>query len=130
MGKNRSKNAYFSLALLNIRKIINAESPCVSRIFGTLWQGHKDSNSGHAVLETAALPTELYPFICYAGYYIIPKLICQAFYYPFLTFMRTTILSKGLDFLVFLCYTTLSKNFNATTENSNRNTFSQRASAW
>ncbi len=25
------------------------------------WQGHKDSNSGHAVLETAALPTELYP---------------------------------------------------------------------
>ena len=28
-----------------------------------LWQGHKDSNSGHAVLETAALPTELYPYI-------------------------------------------------------------------
>ena len=25
------------------------------------WQGHKGSNSGHAVLETAALPTELYP---------------------------------------------------------------------
>ena len=31
-----------------------------TRIF---WQGHKDSNSGHAVLETAALPTELYPYI-------------------------------------------------------------------
>ena len=31
--------------------------------FGGLlfWQGHKGSNSGHAVLETAALPTELYP---------------------------------------------------------------------
>ena len=28
-----------------------------------LWQGHKDSNSGHAVLETAALPAELYPYI-------------------------------------------------------------------
>ena len=28
-----------------------------------LWQGHKGSNSGHAVLETAALPTELYPCI-------------------------------------------------------------------
>ena len=27
------------------------------------WQGHKDSNSGHAVLETAALPTELYPYL-------------------------------------------------------------------
>ena len=28
------------------------------------WQGHKGSNSGHAVLETAALPTELYPYLC------------------------------------------------------------------
>ena len=27
------------------------------------WQGHKDLNPGHAVLETAALPTELYPYI-------------------------------------------------------------------
>ena len=26
------------------------------------WQGYKDSNLGHAVLETAALPTELHPF--------------------------------------------------------------------
>ena len=26
-----------------------------------LWQGQKDSNSRHAVLETAALPAELYP---------------------------------------------------------------------
>ena len=26
------------------------------------WQGSKDSNSGHAVLETAALPTELHPY--------------------------------------------------------------------
>ena len=25
------------------------------------WQGQKDSNPRHAVLETAALPTELYP---------------------------------------------------------------------
>ena len=28
------------------------------------WQGQKDSNPRHAVLETAALPTELYPCIC------------------------------------------------------------------
>ena len=27
------------------------------------WQGQKDSNPRHAVLETAALPTELYPYI-------------------------------------------------------------------
>ena len=26
-----------------------------------IWQGQKDSNPRHAVLETAALPTELYP---------------------------------------------------------------------
>ena len=28
-----------------------------------LWQGQKGSNSRHAVLETAALPTELYPYM-------------------------------------------------------------------
>ena len=28
------------------------------------WQGQKDLNPRHAVLETAALPTELYPCIC------------------------------------------------------------------
>ncbi len=27
------------------------------------WQGHKDLNPGHVVLETTALPTELYPSI-------------------------------------------------------------------
>ena len=31
------------------------------------WQGSKDSNSGHAVLETAALPTELHPYILLPG---------------------------------------------------------------
>ena len=30
----------------------------------TKWQGQKDSNPRHAVLETAALPAELYPYIC------------------------------------------------------------------
>ena len=29
-----------------------------------LWQGQKESNPRHAVLETAALPAELYPYIC------------------------------------------------------------------
>ena len=27
------------------------------------WQGQKESNPRHAVLETAALPAELYPYI-------------------------------------------------------------------
>ena len=35
------------------------------RLFG-LWQGLKDSNPRHAVLETAALPTELNPYIWWA----------------------------------------------------------------
>ena len=28
-----------------------------------IWQGQKDSNPRHAVLETAALPAELYPYL-------------------------------------------------------------------
>ena len=28
-----------------------------------LWQGQKESNPRHAVLETAALPAELYPYV-------------------------------------------------------------------
>ena len=31
------------------------------------WQGHKDLNPGHAVLETAALPTELYPYMIFSS---------------------------------------------------------------
>ena len=32
-----------------------------TRLF--IWQGQKGSNPRHAVLETAALPTELYPYM-------------------------------------------------------------------
>ena len=31
--------------------------------YRAIWQGQKDSNPRHAVLETAALPTELYPYV-------------------------------------------------------------------
>ena len=31
------------------------------------WQGQKDLNPRHAVLETAALPTELYPYVYYSA---------------------------------------------------------------
>ena len=35
---------------------------CFIRLSKSVWQGHKDSNPGHVVLETTALPTELYPY--------------------------------------------------------------------
>ena len=31
--------------------------------FAPTWQGQKDSNPRHTVLETVALPAELYPYI-------------------------------------------------------------------
>ena len=34
-----------------------------SRCKDLKWQGQKDSNPRHAVLETAALPAELYPYL-------------------------------------------------------------------
>ena len=37
---------------------INTEIQALS-----FWQGQKDLNPRHAVLETAALPTELYPYV-------------------------------------------------------------------
>ena len=39
-----------------------SRNPCVSTVSGLNWQGQKDLNPRHAVLETAALPTELYPY--------------------------------------------------------------------
>ena len=41
--------------------LVEKDSDCITiRVF--FWQGLKDSNPRHAVLETAALPTELYPY--------------------------------------------------------------------
>ena len=34
-----------------------------SVVLYSLWQGQKESNPRHAVLETAALPAELYPYV-------------------------------------------------------------------
>ena len=42
---------------------LNAKKPVNAFAFTGFWQGQKDSNPRHAVLETAALPAELYPFI-------------------------------------------------------------------
>ncbi len=35
---------------------------CATPRYKILWQGQKDSNPRHVVLETTALPTELYPY--------------------------------------------------------------------
>ena len=35
----------------------------ILRFRGFLWQGQKDSNPRHSVLETDALPAELYPCV-------------------------------------------------------------------
>ena len=45
---------------LNYRAILSYYEQLLLRIF---WQGQKESNPRHAVLETAALPAELYPYI-------------------------------------------------------------------
>ena len=45
---------------LNYRAIF-----CIKRQLSLffLWQGQKESNPRHAVLDTAALPAELYPYV-------------------------------------------------------------------
>ena len=42
---------------------IMRKPPEILRFQAVSWQGQKDSNPRHAVLETAALPAELYPFM-------------------------------------------------------------------
>ena len=51
------------------KKKKKARNPSKIKVFRTfLWQGQKGSNPRHAVLETAALPTELYPYIKMVGH--------------------------------------------------------------
>ena len=42
------------------------KSPTANAV-GLFWQGHKDLNPEPTVLETAALPIELYPYIYLKG---------------------------------------------------------------
>ena len=55
-------------------RAVGAVSPCPPqwakkrrrerhKVRDDVWQGQKDLNPRHAVLETAALPTELYPYL-------------------------------------------------------------------
>ena len=43
--------------------LVEKDSDCIT-IRAFFWQGHKDLNPEPTVLETAALPIELYPYIC------------------------------------------------------------------
>ena len=45
------------------------KTPESGLLSGVLEQGQKDLNPRHAVLETAALPTELYPYVIYIYLY-------------------------------------------------------------
>ena len=57
MGENLTKTRE---KLLKQRK-----TPCfLNKNTVLIWQGHKDLNPEPTVLETAALPIELYPYIC------------------------------------------------------------------
>ena len=61
-----------------------------------LWQGYKDSNLGHSVLETDALPTELHPYFFTLWneplhYYTHFSPFCQELFGKFLNKLR-----KGL----------------------------------
>ena len=41
----------------------NKKETVTKTVTVSFWQGQKDLNPRHAVLETAALPTELYPYV-------------------------------------------------------------------
>ena len=62
----------------------NTKKPGIPRNSGpSLWQGQKDSNPRHAVLETAALPAELYPYRLMLHYYTTLRIRCQPFFCNF-----------------------------------------------
>ena len=46
--------------------LVEKGSDCIT-IRAFFWQGHKDLNPEPTVLETAALPIELYPYIYFKG---------------------------------------------------------------
>ena len=58
-AKTRSPTKMNPKTMQHVKKK-TGENPVFSPVF---WQGQKDLNPRHAVLETAALPTELYPYV-------------------------------------------------------------------
>ena len=63
--RQRSRGSPGTLPVPQVKKMLSMpkEKPRNAELF--FWQGQKDLNPRHAVLETAALPTELYPYIIY-----------------------------------------------------------------
>ena len=59
-GETRNPNQNAPDSNATHEKKETGENPVFSPAF---WQGQKDLNPRHAVLETAALPTELYPYV-------------------------------------------------------------------
>ena len=59
-----------------------------------IWQGQKDLNPRHAVLETAALPTELYPY--------------RLSFTTIILYQLKALMSIGLDIFLFFNYTLLA----------------------
>ena len=69
-----------------------------SKLVEFFWQGRKDSNPGHPVLETGVLPTELYPFIA-VNYYNTYCRVLQVFF------------EKNLLYFYFLAFSPIFKAF-------------------
>ena len=51
---------------------------CATPRYKILWQGQKDSNPRHVVLETTALPTELYPYVWRRGWDSNPRPLSES----------------------------------------------------
>ena len=70
-SKNNEKRlllkTLFSNLFLDAEKLVFSRVEVLSKMekirFYPKWQGHQGSNPGPTVLETVALPAELYPFI-------------------------------------------------------------------
>ena len=56
------KNCYTAVFQLFL---IKEKTDYSIKIVSLIWQGQKDSNPRHTVLETVALPAELYPFMLF-----------------------------------------------------------------
>ena len=63
IGNGRETQDRITRAKVRNLCICNKNPTLTSEIFAEKWQGHKDLNPEPTVLETAALPIELYPYM-------------------------------------------------------------------
>ena len=66
IGNERETQDRITRAKARNMCICNKNPTLTSEILVEKWQGHKDLNPEPTVLETAALPIELYPYIWWA----------------------------------------------------------------